>query len=258
MRNNWSYEESVVAFNLYCKIPFSKTVKGTREVIDLAKMLNRTPSAVAMKLGNFGRFDPALHQEGIRGLEHSSRLDEQVWNEFNGNWDELAYKSELLLKRFKHERGQENNEGDKSNELLLPVGVDVDQNVKARVNQGFFREAVLAAHNMKCCVTGLDLPQLLVASHIKPWKESDPATERTNPRNGLCLNALHDRAFDRGFMTIDTSFKIVFSKEIHDAYSKKVIKMFFADYEGQQIMMPHRFVPERKYIEWHNKSVFKD
>jgi putative restriction endonuclease len=74
-----------------------------------------------------------------------------------------------------------------------------------RVNQQFFRAVVLAAYDGKGCVTGLAVPELLVASHIVSWAE-DPK-QRMNPRNGLCLNALHDRASDRRLM-FDADLKV--------------------------------------------------
>jgi putative restriction endonuclease len=210
-----------------------------------------------MKLGNFGRFDTELRQEGIVGLKRGSKLDQKVWDEFNGNWDKLAYDSELLLNQFKLERGRKTIEADGVEDIPLPIGADILQEAKIRVNQAFFRKSVLAAYDLTCCITGLNLPQLLVASHIKSWKASDEATERTNPRNGLCLNALHDKAFDRGLMTIDTSFKIVFSKELYEAYPENIIKMFFRDFDGHKIIMPNRFIPQKDFIEWHNEFVFK-
>lgn len=51
----------------------------------------------------------------------------------------------------------------------------------------------------------------MVASHIKPWKASDSKTERLAPDNGLLLNALHDKAFDQGLITITKDLKIVVS-----------------------------------------------
>ena len=65
--------------------------------------------------------------------------------------------------------------------LPLPAGKTRTANVQTRVNQGFFRSVVISAYNGKCCITGLNMPSLLIASHIKPWSDSDPETERTNP-----------------------------------------------------------------------------
>lgn len=57
MANNWTREQLIVAFNLYCKIPFAKAVQTNPEVIRVASIIGRSPGAVAFKLGNFGSFD---------------------------------------------------------------------------------------------------------------------------------------------------------------------------------------------------------
>ncbi len=64
--------------------------------------------------------------------------------------------------------------------------------VQVRVNQARFRRAILASYNATCCMSGLRVPKLLVASHIVPW--SIDTQNRLNPSNGLCLSALHDHA----------------------------------------------------------------
>jgi hypothetical protein len=62
MRENWNREELIVAFNLYCKIPFERITSRNPEIINLAKIIGRTPSAVALKLVNFARLDPELRK----------------------------------------------------------------------------------------------------------------------------------------------------------------------------------------------------
>jgi putative restriction endonuclease len=251
---NWSREETIVAFNLYCKIPFGKICKSNPDVIRLAKIIGRTPSSVGMKLGNLGRFDPELQKRGVGGLSQGSKMDEIVWNEFHGNWDTLAYESERLLLQFQNEK-----EAVLEQEVIdvpLPIGADKLQSVKVRVNQRFFRDAVLSAYDNKCCISGLNQPRLLIASHIKPWKDSNPATERTNPRNGLCLSALYDKAFDEGLMTIATDFRIVLSGSIRDALPRKVVQDAFLRFEGKKIATPQRFLPLEKSLEWHNQKIF--
>ena len=61
--------------------------------------------------------------------------------------------------------------------------------MKTRVNQNVFRQIVLANYNKKCAITGIDIPDLLVASHIIPWSKNEE--ERLNPENGICLSALY-------------------------------------------------------------------
>ena len=94
----------------------------------------------------------------------------------------------------------------------FPEGRSREAIIRVRVNQGFFRAAVLASYSARCCITGLSIPQLLMASHIVPW--SVDAKNRTNPQNGLCLNAIHDRAFDCGLLTVTTDLKVKLSPRV--------------------------------------------
>lgn len=244
----WTKDETVLALALYCKIPFGKIHKGHPQVVELAKLLGRTPAAVSMKMGNFGRFDDELIKKGITGLAHGSAMDKLVWDEYHLDMqalsetvEQIPYMQELM------------SEDDSS--MPLPEGTTRSTKVKARVNQGFFRSAVLSAYNQKCCITGLDIPPLLIASHIKPWSVSDPKTERTNPCNGLSLNTLHHDAFDNGIFTIDTGYRILISKTARDRYTSDVFHDFFDKYEGRIITLPERFLPSKEMIEYHNSQL---
>ena len=139
----------------------------------------------------------------------------------------------------------------------IPPGDYRDQLVKARVGQNFFRTTVLNAYGNHCCVTGLAKPDLLIASHIKPWSTCDEKTEQTNPSNGLCLNSFHDKAFDKGFITIDPKYRIIISKQLKDVEMDMATREWFWDYEGKQIALPDKFLPDKKFIEYHNDLIFK-
>lgn len=128
---------------------------------------------------------------------------------------------------------------------------------KQRVGQYFFRSVVLSAYGNKCCVTGLSIPELLVASHIKPWAFSDQKTERTNPSNGLSLNAFHDKAFDKGLITIDKTYKIIFSKRISEIEMDENTLEWFNSYKNKQIILPEKFIPDKRFIEYHNDFIFQ-
>ncbi|MEK7725389.1 MAG: HNH endonuclease [Acidobacteriota bacterium] len=251
MANNWTRKQLIIVFNLYCKIPFSKTVKTYPEVIKTAKLIGRTPSAVAFKLGNFGSFDEELKKRGISGLPNTSKLDKLVWDEFNSDWEELSFQSELLIAELENKPIEETVEIDLTN---LPIGKERERLVKVRVNQSFFRSTILTSYASKCCITGLNIPELLVASHIKPWK--DDSENRTNPQNGLCLNSLHDKAFDRGFITVTTDYKVKTSKYF-DEFNSQVNKEFFTKYEGFVITLPEKFLPKKEFLEYHYEVVFK-
>src|SRR5207248_1803837 len=109
-------------------------------------------------------------------------------------------------------------------------GLERERLVRVRVNQHFFRATVLAAYDYKCCVTGIAVPELLVASHIVPWA-TDPK-QRMNPRNGLCLNALHDRAFDRGLMFIAEDMTVGFRERLLRACETRSSLDWLLGYEG--------------------------
>ena len=177
----WTREESIVVFNLYLRIPFKDSNKSHPDVCYVAKLVGRTPDAVNMKIGNFGSLDPELKKRGISGLRNASRLDRAVWNEFHDDWHGLIEESERLIAEKERALGL-------SPEIVEDVkegGRDKLAVSRAREDQHLFRAAVLSAYESKCCITGIDIQALLVASHIKPWVESDK-TERLNPQNGLC------------------------------------------------------------------------
>jgi putative restriction endonuclease len=118
-RENWTREQTIVALNLYCKIPFNRVVSNHPDIIRIAKIIGRTPNSVKMKIGNFGSFDPELKKRGIIGLGNTSKLDKLVWDEFNNDWTNFAYESELLISKFTTQPMEELAEIDMN---FIPVG----------------------------------------------------------------------------------------------------------------------------------------
>ncbi len=247
----WTREEHILAFNLYCKIPFGGIHISNPKVIELAKILRRSIGAVSYKLANFSRLDPTLKLRGIKGMPHGAKGEEEIWNEFRNDSEGLAFESERLLADW---TGRTLIEAAGIDEEELPrEGKERERIVRVRVNQQFFRRAVFAAYNARCCVTGLRVRELLVASHIIPW--SVDRANRVNPSNGLCLNALHDRIFDRGLMVIDSCFKLWFA----DSLKKQVEKNepgigWFLRFEGRAIFLPGKFKPAAEFLTAHRKA----
>lgn len=239
----------MVAFNLYCKIPFGRIHRGNSQVIELARAIGRTPSAVAWKLANFARLDPALKKRNIAGAAHGAAGEVEVWNEFHENWEKLAFESEKLLNEM---TGAVTEPAEET--LLFPEGRTRSALVRTRVNQGFFRAAVLAAYECRCCITGLSIPSLLSASHIVPWAVD--VKNRTNPRNGLCLNALHDRAFDCGLLTVTLDLRVKISPKARTRIADKATQELLWTFDGAEIATPRRFAPEEGFLQYHNTLVF--
>lgn len=249
---SWSRDELILALYLYCQVPFARTKANNPEVIRLATLLGRTPSSVARKLGNFGAFDPLLAKNGISGLTHNSRMDREIWNEFYGRWDTLVADSQRLL-------------------LILPAEIvplehaempiisrpdgptERHATVLTRLCQSFFRKAILSSYESSCCICYLDLPPLLVASHIVPWSANKES--RSDPENGLCLCALHDKAFDRGLISLKTSLEIMVSPTIKSSKSE-FAKYTLQEFQDKRIIMPCRFPPKPEYLQWHQENIF--
>ena len=246
----WTREESLIVFNLYCRIPFKDSNKSHPEVRHIAQLVDRTPDAVNMKIGNFGSLDPELQQRGIKGLRNASRLDREVWAEFHQDWQARIAESERLI--AEREQALTSPGADTA---IYPVEGRERLAIRAvRENQDFFRRAILSAYENRCCVTGIDLAALLNASHIKPWAAADQ-TEKMNPQNGLCLNALHDRAFDRGLIALSNDYVLLVSSQVRHTANDGV-RQLLLDYAGRKIRLPSRFAPRADFLEWHRDNVF--
>ena len=251
MTNIWSREELIVAFNLYCKIPFGRIHKNNNDIVKLSSVIGRSPSAVALKLTNYARLDPALRERNISGMSHGSKAEADIWDEFGHNGEELAYQSELILAGLKNTTIEDS--ANITTEDLPEEGKEREAAVKVRVNQYFFRKMVLASYDFRCCITGISLPQLLVASHIVPWAIDEK--NRMNPCNGLCLNALHDVAFDKGLITVTPDLKIKISNMVQANQSAGA---YFSRYDGKPIILPRKYIPSQEFLEYHNSNIFQN
>ena len=261
-QRNWNRDELLLAMNLYCRLPFGRMSKGTPEIIELAAAISRTPSSVAMKLYNLASLDPA--PRGISGLTKASAADRAIWDEFHANWESAAIASENLyrarvapLARSASEDPTPTRSVSEEEIALRAAGpTDALRTVRVRTAQDFFRRAVFASYRATCCITGIDLPELLIASHILPWA-SFPSPHRINPRNGLCLSRLHDAAFDRGIITFDEEMRLMLSRDLRDNVTNSVLSTAFAQFEGRPLTLPEKFLPERAWLGRHREEVFR-
>lgn len=130
-------------------------------------------------------------------------------------------------------------------------GEDIVRETKTRLGQSYFRRLVLANYDNKCCITGLNIPQTLRASHIVAWAEDK--ANRMNPENGLCLSATYDAAFDKHLISFDDNYCMIVSKEIKDYYTNETVRKYFENYEGTQLNLPSRFLPNKELLAKHRE-----
>lgn len=249
----WTREELILVINLYFKLPFGKLHSTNSEILELAQLLGRSPGAVAFKLVNFASLDTSIIESGRKGAGNVSKLDKQIWFEFFDKWEALSIESEKIRAKFTNSSVEFLNH---IPEFELPLeGETRNQIIKARVNQNYFRKIVLAAYNNTCCITGLQLPELLIAGHIVPWGKDEK--NRLNPRNGIAINPLHDKAFENGLLTITIDYKVKISSEINKLKSERLRNEFFFKYNGKDIIKPSRWLPGKEFLELHFDKCFK-
>ncbi len=232
-QRRWTFEEVVLAVGLYCELPFGQFHRRNPEVLAMAQRLDRTPSSVAMKLCNLASLDPGHQRRGVSGLTNASALDREVWELFHGDWG-------VAFERL--DRGRHPDETERRVERV------------ERRGQEFFRRAVLTAYGGRCCVTGIEIPSLLVAGHISPW--SQDAINRLNPRNGLCMAWTQERAFDKGLWTLDEDLRVMISPELSARRGSEGLEDNFLKYEGRAITLPDRFEPDPTLLAWHRERCF--
>ena len=242
----------LTAFVLYCRLPFGRLHRGNPEIIRCAQAIGRTPSALAMKLANIVGIDPLITSSGRTGLPNASGADREMWEEMHGDWEKFVAESHQALADLGLAPQSENDLTETDPFLPHRRGEDRVVQTTARRGQDFFRSAVLSAYDHRCCITGLSIPTLLFASHIVPWTRDE--TNRVNPKNGLLLSALHDRAFDRGLITLNDDLTVRVSRLYpDDAFFSTAI----AAYDGKPIRPPDKFAPDLKFLAYHQEHVFQ-
>lgn len=252
-RISWDREHTIVALNLYYRIPFGSYHINNDEVLNVAALLGRSPSSISMKLGNFASLDNELKERGIAGLVNTSKLDVLIWDEFSKNLENLSFESQAIIAKITNRNIDEFVE---TEEIDFLEGKEKLALIKQRINQNFFRDNILSSYDGKCCITDLDIPEMLVASHIVPW--SIDTKNRLNPKNGLCLNVFHDKAFDKGFISFTDDYELIISPTIQQNISNQMMISFFQKYENKSIRMPNRHKPSIEFIKYHRENIFRN
>ena len=210
-----------------------------------------------MKLVNFASLDPSITSTGRTGLGNASRADKAIWDEFNEDWESLAVESAIHLNNLLKRVGvtvPKSQKDDGDIDEAIYVGETKAVQIQARIKQSFFRRAVLSSYKQRCCITNISETRLLVASHIVPWKSD--VKNRLNPRNGLCLSAPHDKAFDRGLITLTDEFRVEVSPALYAFETEPLIRDTLLAIRGKPITLPEKFAPDMAFLRKHRETIF--
>lgn len=255
--NRWTRDQLLIVLNVYHKLRFGQLDSRQPVIIDLATRMGRTPGSVAMKLNNLASLDPALKLRGIRGLEGASNLDRATWEEFHTAPADLIPLSQELFDALFIESDND------ATEVIPGTGIrrtkrppsgetEVPRVTKQRRGQEYFRDIVLNNYGSACAVTGLPIRELLIASHILPWSSHE--TERLNVRNGICLNRLHDSAFDQHLIGFDEDLRLILSVRLKTTLPREAVAHHFEVYEGKSLQLPEDGTsPELSFLSSHRR-----
>ncbi len=247
----WTRDEMILTLALYFQLPFGRLNHTTAEVRDLAKLMNRTENAVALRLVNFAACDPYIINSGRTGMPGGLSVCMPIWDEFANNKEDLFLEAEKIRNRIQKKTFEQSL---KINDSQLK-GVDIMAFVKQRVNQNAFRAMILNNYDSRCAITGISVPELLVASHIVPWAVNEK--ERLNPENGICFSALYDKAFDQGLITISPDdYTVCLSSALREYKTQDYFDKYFGCIAGQPLTIPIEHRPNRDFLAYHRDRIF--
>ena len=262
--SNWSEEEVTLALVLYLSLPFASISARNPKVVEFANLIGRTPGAVSFKLGNLGHCDASLQARGINGLSNISKVDRAVWERYIGNGRGAQSVAPLMS-------GAEKIAVDRNLDLAFLLGTGTGPQPQAataeerlvlqkvRVSQQFFRTMILAGYGNRCAVTGLKNTTLVEAAHIIPWVED--ASLRLLPANGIALNCLLHRAYDRFLIGIDGERRVHVSRELLVDAEDSRFQSFFESINGAALQLSRHFTPspellERRFAQFRERASF--
>lgn len=260
----WTREHQLMALSLYPQISFGRLHHRNPQIIQVAEKMGRSPGSLALKLTNFASLDGRLTQ---KGMSHVSNADRGIWAEYEESHGAVRAEGEFLLHELFGLRDDEELDFlEKGRIRVVPSEFEIEGDDVAdktseelrRLRRGywFFRQAILNIYDVQCCITGIAMPRLLVASHIRPARKFPQ--ERFNLSNGLCLSGLHSPAFAGGLITLDEQCRLVLSPLLKKQFSKEALKTNFEPYEGQKIRLPNVLAePSQESLAYHRDVVFR-
>lgn len=246
---SWTRSQQLLALRLYLRTPFGRLHRTNPDILALSRHIGRTPGAIAMKACNFASLDPSIRQKGLTGASDADKL---LWSEFKANPTAITLEMEDAAANL----GTPDADFDAPlPPVLTAAETETQRLVRVRRVQTLFRTSVLISYDGRCAVTGLALPDVLVASHIIPWKDS--VERRADPTNGILLNALLDRAFDRGLISFDDQLRVIVSRTLRKAAAEAVFACSLLEIEGRALTLPRRLAPDLAAMKHHRETLFR-
>ena len=249
-KNIWTDDEMIVVLDLYFKLPFGQLSTRTLEVKALADLMGRSDNSVALRLVNYAACDPYILETGRHGMAAGRDRCMPFWDRYANDKESLFLKAEEIRAKL----SQMPIETRLSLNAEDVEGKEREAVIKQRVNQASFRIMILGNYEYKCAVTGIDVQDLLVASHIVPWALDE--RNRLNPANGICLSPLYDKMFDKGLFGIRDDYTIQLSAELKENRGKEYYERHIGLIENKKLRLPIEHLPDKRFLAYHYENIF--
>ncbi len=248
----WTRDELILTLSVYFQLPFGRLNRNTPEVKELAKIIGRTNNSAALRLVNFAACDPYIINSGRTGMPAGVPICKPIWDEFFEDRERLFIEAQRIKAALLNQSIEESlhiSDSDLEGKEKMVI-------IRQRVNQSVFRSMILHNYDERCAITGINIPDLLVAGHIIPWAESTPH-QKLDPENGICLSALYDKAFDKGLITISPdNYKIILSSALREYETWGFYDMHFGSIGDRTIFLPLEHRPNRDFLAYHRDKIF--
>jgi len=129
---------------------------------------------------------------------------------------------------------------------------DKKAKTKVRHKQNAFSKKIKTNYKYECAICGIKHKSFLIGSHIIPWTEDDSI--RLDPKNGICLCVLHDNAFDKGYLSIDSNYRVIVSPKLEK--DKKLYRLI-KKHENNKNNLSRKSKPDKENLKYHRENIFK-
>jgi len=124
--------------------------------------------------------------------------------------------------------------------------------IKRRSKQSVFANQVKTNYRNRCAICNISTKAFLIGSHIIPWSKNKNI--RLDPSNGISLCVLHDKLFDKGYITLDEDLRVLVSSEV---YKDEALTEYVEKIENKKIKKPVKQEPKAEYISYHREVIFQ-
>lgn len=223
--NAWSREDIIIAYALYCVTPLKQIRPDNKTIQQVSEIIPHSVASLVMRMQNFQNLDP----KAGKGLGHVAAKDKLIYEEFKHDWGALSIEAENLTGLALFDASPLHG--------AKPLS-SLTNHSKVSRERHFFKRAVLSAYDGRCYISGCTLPQMLTASHIKPYSKCRDEADRVNPENGICLNTFYDKAFDAGLITITPNMKVYVSPVVKASSDDEFTRFWLLNLEGRVLPPP--------------------